>query len=81
LAVAKAKSGLSKREPGALVGAAFSHSELVVMAAAIKLAEKSDFNPPERAALGRVFAKLESAHIWQAHQPSPKAKSKKKSSS
>jgi hypothetical protein len=82
--VAKAKGSSSKPDLGALVGTAFPHPELVVMAAAIRLAEKSDFSPPDRAALASVFAKLESAHIWQAHhansKPDPRpAKPKKKS--
>ena len=78
--MAKAKGSTSKADPGALVGKAFSHGELVVMAAAIRLAEKSDFSPPDRAALTSAFAKLESAHVWQAHRAQLKPKAKKKSS-
>jgi hypothetical protein len=64
--MAKAKSGRSKTDVSALVGTAFSHIELLVTAAAVKLAEKSDFKAPQQAALKRVFAKLQNAHAWQS---------------
>jgi len=64
--MAKTKKAKTKADTGELVGTAFSHSELLVTAAAIKLAEKSGFTAPQSAALKRVFAKIQSAHVWQS---------------
>jgi hypothetical protein len=72
--MAKSKNGRSKTDTGALVGTAFSHVELLVTAAAVKLAEKSDFKAPQRAALKRVFAKLQHAHAWQSEHAKPAKK-------
>jgi hypothetical protein len=64
--MAKTKRVRTKKDTGELIVTAFSHSELLVTAAAIKLAEKSGFTAPQSAALKRVFAKIKDAHVWQS---------------
>lgn len=64
--MAKAKQIRKKSAPSELIGTAFTHDELLVTAAAIKLAEKSGFTAPQAAALKRVFAKIKKAHVWQS---------------
>jgi hypothetical protein len=73
-AVAKAKGFRSVSGAGALLGAALSPREIMVAAAAVKIAEKAAFNPADQAALSRVFAKLTSGHSWQAKQIKAKKK-------